>query len=178
MFFMDFATVRRLKARKFLMTLAGSVPAFNGPQAGALELTQPIQQGFHFWSEVLTIAFTTINSAGADDGVNQLTCQFKDGANQLGLSNTFIDLSTLAAPGRQRATGLAGDPSGQLATVGIPFPHLWLGTGSLIADLRNASNSANLFRATWNGYLIPESMINQFDAWAASAGAPGAMIGQ
>jgi hypothetical protein len=174
MFFMDFHTVRRLKARKFMYTLAGSVPAFNGPQAGALEITQPIQQGFHFWSEVLTISFSTLNNAGADDGVNQLTCQFKDGANQLGLSNTFVDLATLSAPGRQRSTGVVGDPSNQLATVGIPFPHLWLGTGSLIADLRNASNTANLFRATWNGYLIPESMIDQFDAWAAGPTAPAA----
>jgi hypothetical protein len=178
MFFMDFMTVRRLQARKFIYTLSGSVPAFNGAQAGALELTQPIQQGYHFWSEILTISFTTINSAGADDGVNQLTCQFKDGANQLGLSNTFVDIATIAAPGRQRATGLAGDPSNQLQTTGVPFPHLWVGTGSLIADLRNASNTANLFRATWNGYLIPESMINQFDQWAAGAGAPGAMIAQ
>jgi hypothetical protein len=178
MFFMDFPTVRSLQARKFAYTLSGLVPAFNGSQAGALELTQPIQQGFHFWSEVLTISFTTLNSAGADDGVNQLTCQFKDGANQIGLSNTFVDLSTLAAPGRQRATGVAGDPSNQLNTTGIPWPHLWLGTGALIADLRNASNTANQFRATWNGYLIPESMINRFDAWAAGPGGPGTMIAQ
>lgn len=178
MFFMDFGTVRRLKARKFAYTLSGSIPAFNGTQAGALELSEPVQQGFHFWSEILTISFTTLNSAGADDGVNQLTCQFKDGANQLGLTNTFVDLATLSAPGRQRATGIAGDPSNQLGTTGIPFPHLWLAQGSLIADLRNASNTANLFRCTWNGYLIPESMINQFDAWASGASAPGNMISQ
>lgn len=178
MFFMDFLTVRRLQARKFIYTLSGSVPAFNGAQAGALELTQPIQQGFHFWSEVLTISFTTLNSAGADDGVCTLTCQPKDGANQIGMSNTFVDLSTLSAPGRQRAVGVAGDPSNQLSTTGIPWPHLYLGTGALIADLRNSSNTANLFRATWNGYLIPESMIALFDSWAASANAPGTMIAQ
>lgn len=176
MFFMDFLTVRRLKARKFAYTLSGTVPAFNGAQAGALELSEPIQQGFHFWSEIMTLTFTTINSAGADDGVNQLTCQFKDGANQLGLTNTFVDLATLSAPGRQRATGLAGDPSNQLATVGIPFPHLWMAQGALIADLRNASNTANLFRATWNGYLIPESMISLFDSWASSPASPGYMV--
>ena len=175
MFFMDFMTVRRLKARKFAYTLAGSVPAFNGPQAGALELSEPIQQGFHFWSEIMTISFTTLNSAGADDGVSQLTCQFKDGANQLGLSNTFVDLATISAPGRQRSTGVAGDPSNQLQTTGVPWPHLWLGTGAIIADMRNASNTANMVDLTWNGYLIPESMINQFDAWAGSAMAPGSM---
>lgn len=178
MFFMDFATVRRLQARKFAYTLSGSIPAFNGAQAGALELNQNIQQGFHFWSEVMTLSFTTLNSAGADDGVCTLTGQFKDGANQIGLSNTFVDLSTLAAPGRQRAVGVAGDPSNQLNTTGIPWPHLYLGTGAIIVDLRNSSNTANLFRGTWNGYLIPESMINQFDAWAASPMAPGAMISQ
>ncbi len=172
MFFMDFQTVRRLSARKFMVTLSGLAPAFNGPQAGVLELIQPIQQGFHFWSEILTISFTTLNNAGADDGVNRLTCQFKDGANQLGLSNTFVDLSTLAAPGRQRSIGVAGDPSNQLATVGIPFPHLWLGTGSVNADLRNSSNTANEFRATLNGYLIPESKIALFDQWVGGPMSP------
>lgn len=177
MFFMDFLTVRRLQARRFSYTLTGAVPAANGGNAGALEINLSIQTGFHFWSEVLTVSFTTVNSAGVDDGVNQLTCQFKDGANQIGLSNTFVDLSTISAPGRQRATGLAGDPSNQLATTGIPFPHLWLGTGSIIADLRNASNTANQFRATFGGYLIPESKIAEFDAYAASASGPGNMIG-
>lgn len=169
MFFMDFPTVRRLEAKKFMYTLSGTIPAANSSSAGALELSTPIQQGFSFWSEVLTIAFTTVNSDGDDDGVNYLTAQFKDGANQLALSNTFIDLATLAAPGRQRAIGVAGDPSNQLATVGIPFPHLWLSTGQLIADVRNASNTENELRITWNGYLISDSKMAQFDQWAAGA---------
>ncbi len=169
MFFMDFPTVRRLSAKKFMYTLSGAIPAANGSSAGALEISTPIQQGFSFWSEIMTISFTTLASNGDDDGVCPLTVQFKDGANQLGLSNTFIDLSTLAAPGRQRAIGVDGDPSNQLATAGIPFPHLWLGTGTLIADVRNASNTENQFRVTWNGYLIPDSLMSQFDQWAASS---------
>lgn len=176
MFFMDFQTVRRLQARKFMVTLSGSVPAFNGPQAGVLELIQPIQQGFHFWSEILTLTFTTLDNAGADDGVNRLTAQFKDGANQLGLSNTFIDLATLSAPGRQGSVGVAGNPSNQLATVGIPFPHLWLGTGSVNIDLRNSSNTANQFRCTLNGYLIPESRIALFDQWMGGPASPASDI--
>lgn len=170
MYFMDFATVRRLGAQKFLYTLSGVIPAANGASAGALELSTPIQQGFSFWSEVLTVAFTTLASGGTDDGVNYITTQFKDGANQLGLSNAFIDLATLAAPGRQRSIGVAGDPSNQLATIGIPWPHLWLSTGTIIADNRNASNTANQLRLTWNGYLIPDSKMAQFDQWAAGAG--------
>jgi hypothetical protein len=178
MYFMDYATLRALDARKFLVELEGDVPAHNSSSAGALELNQPIQQGFHFWSEVLTLAFTTLADDGTDDGVNYLTAQFKDGANQLALSNTFIDLATLAAPGRQRAVGVSGDPSNQLATTGIPFPHLWLATGAVIVDLRNASNTANHFVMTLNGYLIPEAKLAAFDNWArAQMAAPGAMAG-
>lgn len=176
MFFMPFETVRRLRAKKFVYTLSATIPAFNGPQAGALEVTALIQDGFHFWSEVMTISFSTLNSAGVDDGVNRLTCQFRDNANQLGLSNTFVDLSTLAAPGRQRSNGVAGDPSGQLQTVGIPWPHLYAATGAVACDVRNSSNTANTFRATFNGYLIPISALSDFDAWAAGAMDP-AVIG-
>lgn len=168
MFFMDFQTVRRLRARKFVYTLQGSVPAFNGAQAGAVEFSDTIQTGFSFWSELLTISFTTLNSAGADDGVCTLSCQFKDGANQVGLSNTFVDLSTLSAPGRQRAVGVAGDPSNQLAA-SIPWPHLYLATGQIQVDLRNSSNTANLFKGTWNGYLVPDSSLAAFDQWVSVA---------
>lgn len=168
MFFMDFATARRLEARKFAYTLAGTVPAFNGPQAGAISLEEKIQQGFNFWSELMAISYTTLNNAGADDGVSVITVQFRDGANQLGMSNTFIDVATIAAPGRQRAVGVAGDPSNALAVPGgIPYPHLWAGTGSILADLRGSSNTANIFRVTFQGYLIPEKNMALFDQWIA-----------
>lgn len=166
MFFMDFATARRLEAKKFLYTLAGSAPALNGGNAGAILIEEKIQQGYHFWSELLAITFTTLANAGTDDGVNYLSCQFKDGANQLGLSNTFVDLATIAAPGRVRSVGVAGDAGQSLAIDGgVPWPHLWLGTGSIQADLRNGSNTANLFKCTFHGYLIPERNIELFDRW-------------
>lgn len=169
MFFMDFATARRLEARKFAYTLVGSIPALNGASAGALQLEEKIQTGFCFWSELMAIAYTTLNSAGADDGVSHLSVQFKDGANQISMSNTFIDVATIAAPGRQRALGIAGDPSNALAVPGgIPYPHLWLASGAIFADCRNDSNTANLFKATFQGYLIPEKNMPAFDAWLSS----------
>ena len=177
MYFMDFFTLRRLQARKFLYTLSGSIPALNSAQAGAFELTATIQTGFAFWCEVMTVAFTTLNSDGTDTGVSQVSGQFKDGANQLGLSNTFVDLATLSAPGRQRSVGVAGDPSNQLNTTGIPWPHLYLGTGAISVDCRNASNTANTVKFTFNGYLIPDSMMDLFDQWASGPSAPGSMVG-
>jgi len=174
MFFMDMATVWRLRATKFYYTLAGLIPALNGPQAGRSELQQNIQAGFHFWCELLTVSFSTVNSAGVDDGVCTLSAQFKDGANQVGLSNTFVNLSLLSAPGRQRSVGLAGDPSNQLATPGLPWPHLYIETGGIITDLSNASNSPNQVNLGYSGYLIPVSMLGKFDAWLSSQMSPAA----
>lgn len=176
MFFMDFATVRRLEGRVFKYTLAGSVPALNSASAGALQLEEKVQAGFYFWSELLAILFTTLNNAGADDGVSHLGVQFKDGGNQISMSNTFVDVATVAAPGRQRALGVAGDPSNALAVPGgVPYPHLWAPSGSIFADLRNDSNTANVFKATFSGYLIPERNIGLFDDWLSRQGQPGTL---
>lgn len=168
MFFMSLNAMRMLNASKFVYTLAGAVPAFNSANAGRTQLQENIQAGFHFWCELLTISFTTVNSAGVDDGVCTLSAQFRDGANQVGLSNTFVDLSLLSAPGRQRTVGLAGDPSNQLDTPGIPWPYLYLETGGIIADISNISNTANDVKMAFNGYLIPRDKMAQFDAWLNS----------
>lgn len=166
MFFMDFATARRLQATKFVYTLAGSVPALNAGNGGALLIEEKIQAGYGFWSELLAMTFTTLANDGTDDGVNYITTQFRDGAVQLAMSNAAVDIATLAAPGRQRAIGVAGDPSNSLQVDGgVPWPHLWAPNGSIQADCRNGSNTANLFRATFHGYLIPERNMTLFDQW-------------
>jgi len=148
--------------------LADVIPAFNSPNAGRGQLSESIQAGYHFWCELLTISFSTLNSAGADDGVCTLSGQFRDGANQVGLSNTFVNLSLLSAPGRQRSAGIAGDPSNQLNTPGIPWPYLYMETGGIIVDVSNTSNTENLVDMAFNGYLIPRDKLAQFDAWLNS----------
>jgi hypothetical protein len=165
MFFMDFQVARLLEARKFLISLSGLIPAANSSQAGSLSVEERIQTSFNFWSELVGISYTTLNSDGTDTGVNHLTCQFADGANQLALSNTFVDLTTIALPGRQRSVGVAGDPSLGLAAPGLPWPHLWLGSGSIIASVKNDSNTANNFWATFSGYMIPDAKMQLFDQW-------------
>jgi hypothetical protein len=167
-FFMDFGTMRRLGAREFKHHLAGTAPAANGPNAGGLPLESKIQTGFDFWSEMLTISYSTLDNAGADDGVNRLFVQFVDGANQLGMSNVEIDAVTIAAPGRQRAIGIAGNAGQSLNIPGVPYPHLWEGTGSIIANVRNTSNTANTIAITFGGYLIPAASRAAFDQWLLS----------
>lgn len=144
--------IARLEARFFQYALESTVPALGQdlPQ-------KQIQNGFHFWSESLTITYSTlVDSDGAsDDGACQLSAQFKSGSNQIGLSNDFIDLATIATPGRQRFTGVTGDPSLPLHIQGFPWPYLYEATGSIIADLRNAASYANAVKMVWTGFLIP-----------------------
>lgn len=169
MFFMDFATQRRLGAYKFALSVRGDVPAANGSSAGAFLAESKLQQNWSFWSELLAISYTTLEdseSGDVDDGVNHLSCQFMDGANQLALSNDFVGLATIAAPGRQRAPGVSGDPSNALAIDGgIPWPHLYLSTGSVKMDMRNDADTVNSFEAVYNGYLIPDANLGLFDQW-------------
>lgn len=170
MFFMDFATARRLGAKKFVYGLRKTVPAANGGNAGAAMAEEKLQQGWSFWSELLAISFTTKNlddeSAIVDDGVNHLTAKIEDGATQLALCNDFLDIVTIAAPGRQRSVGVAGDPGNALAIDGgVPWPHLWMSTGSIKVDLRNDVNTPNNFDCAFHGYLIPDVNLHLFDQW-------------
>lgn len=144
--------IARTGARFFQYALQSTI----NPAVLASDTPQKqIQNGFHFWSEFLTITYNTLSDAGADDGVNRFTAQFKSGANQIGLSNDFIDLATIATPGRQRTIGVAGDPSQPLHIQGLPWPYLYESNGSIIVDLRKSGTSTQTVKFVWTGFLIP-----------------------
>lgn len=142
--------IARLEARFFQYALSSTIAG-----AGSDLPQKQIQNGFHFWSEFLTVTYNTLSDGGADDGVNRFTAQFKSGSNQIGLSNDFIDLATIATPGRQRTIGVAGDPSLPLHIQGFPWPYLYEATGSIIVDLRKTGTSTQTVRFVWTGFLIP-----------------------
>jgi len=152
--FLDIQTQARLHARFFQYSI------LSAPLAAVLQdLPQKqIQNGFHFWSEFMTITYNTVTVAGADDGVCQLSAQFKSGSNQIGLSNYFIDLATVATPGRQRTVAVAGDPSNGLQIQGFPWPYLYEAAGAIIVDLRKSIAAAITTKFVWTGFLIPTYM--------------------
>lgn len=146
--------IARMDARFFQYALSSTIAG-----AGSDLPQKQIQNGFHFWSEFLTMTYNTLSDGGADDGVNRFTAQFKSGANQIGLSNDLIDLATIAAPGRQRTVGVAGDPSLPLHIQGLPWPYLYEATGSIIVDLRKSGTSTQTIRFVWTGFLIPVAKV-------------------
>lgn len=142
--------IARMEARFFQYALNSTIIGVGSdlPQ-------KQIQNGFHFWSEFLTVTYNTVSDAGLDDGVNRFSAQFKSGANQIGLSNDLIDLATIATPGRQRTAALAGDPNQTLQVQGFPWPYLYEATGSIVVDLRKAGTSTQTVRFVWTGFLVP-----------------------
>lgn len=147
--------IARMEARFFQYALSSTI-------AGASsDLPQKqIQNGFHFWSKILTITYNTLADGGAvDDGVNRFSAQFKSGSNQIALSNDLIDLATIATPGRQRTIGIAGDASQGLAIQGFPWPYLYEATGSIMVDLRKSGTSTQTVRFVWTGFLIPVGKV-------------------
>lgn len=156
----------RLQARFFQYRINESLDS-----SGNKIPQKAIQSGFHFWSEFLTIAYTTLDDAGLDDGVSHISMKFFTGANQIALGNDPIDVATIATPGRQRSVGVAGDPSQGLGVQGFPMPYLWEATGSIGAELSCDSATANSIEMVWTGFLIPTRLCpTAQDFWELLAG--------
>jgi hypothetical protein len=153
----------RFGARFFQYTVSSTIIGVGSDLA-----QKQIQNGFHFWSEVLCITFNTLaDGGGTDDGVNRFSVQFKSGSNQIGLSNDFIDLATIAVPGRQRTIGVAGDAGNTLQVQGFPWPYLYEATGSVIADVRKIGTSTQTVKFVWTGFLIPVATCPQAEDFYA-----------
>lgn len=151
--------IARLGARFFQYNVEGTLP-----YSGALRtlLQVQIQVGYHFWAEQLNIVFNTLateDEETVDTGVCDFSALFKSGGNAVALANDFLDLATIAIPGRQRTAGVAGDPSNGLYEQGFPFPYFFEGSGSIQVELQKAATGpAETAKFVWTGFLIPQSI--------------------
>lgn len=163
--------ISMMNARFFQYALSATLP--NNGASNTL-VQQSIQAGFHFFSELLTITYTTLNDEDPveDDGVCNFSGQFRSGSNQIGLSNGQIDLATIAVPGRQRAAdaagaAIAGDPSLGLNVQGFPWPYLYETNGSIQVDLSKVGVTSETVRFVWTGWLIPIQVVRDAQAFYA-----------
>ncbi len=84
---------------------AGTVPA-----SSTLTEDIVINNDVHFVSETMTGWYTTLIVGGADGGASQISAVIKLVA-KYDLYYDAIDLASFLSPGRQRSSGVAGDPS-------------------------------------------------------------------
>ena len=163
--FLPLVAQAAMEARFFQYEFQATVPAL-----GTAFPTKQIQNGFHFFCEMLTLSYPTVN-AGVDDGVTRLSGVFKSGTNQIGLSSGAINFANIAVPGRQRTVGLAGDPSQGINIPGFPWPYLYESSGSISCDVSNAASVAAIVDFTFTGFLIPTYKIpsaSDFWNWLAN----------
>lgn len=153
-----------MDARFFQYELQDTLPA-NGSGIGLPQ--KQIQSGFHFWSEQLNMVYTTLANDGSDDGVCRFSAAFRSGANQIALGTGRMDLSTIAVPGRQRAVGVAGDPSLGLNVSGFPWFYFYESGGTIVVDLAKVGTTVETIRFVWTGWLIPTSRVADAQAFYA-----------
>lgn len=134
---------------------------------GAKLINIDITSDAHFYSEVLTITYNTLDDNGDDDGVNHLSVRITDGDIRRELNTDFIDLANIAVPGRQRTTGIPGDPSSELHVPGFPWPYLWSANGAIQLDTRNDSESEINVTYQFHGFKFPVSVFGAIEALSA-----------
>ena len=118
------------------------------------EVPVGISGSYWFWCESLTISYTTKVAGPADDGAPQSSLKISDEGRDIGLfggsNNGFIPVELLASPGRQRVTGLAGDPSNNLFYP-QPFEHLFKAVSNIRVTGKTTADFENIIKVCFNG---------------------------
>lgn len=150
------AFLTEIGARKFLYPLIGTITPLS--TSGSVFLERVVQNDADFLCLSMSCTYQTKFTGPVDDGVNRLTAKFKDGGSQITLVDDFVDLATIASPGRQRSVGLAGDPSQGLNIPGWPWLHLYPANGAIQIELRNSSTQSLDVSFTFDGFKVPREM--------------------
>lgn len=98
----------------------------------------------------ITGEFQTLDDAGADDGVNHLSCRLNDTGRSLKLFEEFIPCSLFLSPGRTRTSGVAGDPSNQLFFPN-EFDYTFIPNSTIELEMKNDSQTSNLVKFCFHG---------------------------
>ncbi len=98
-----------------------------------------------------TGGFTTLDDAGADDGVNHLSVRITDTGYSKPLFNEEIPMYLFMSPGRQRTTAIAGDPGNSLFYP-IDFEYTFIANANIKMILTNDSDTANRFDWLFMGF--------------------------
>ena len=132
---------RRLQWLSFSVSIAANS---SGTQ------TVLISDDGHFRSFYLGGQFTTLTAEDTDGGACLVSVQLHDNGRNWDLFDNLIPMSLFCTPGRQRASGVAGDPSNPLFEP-IEFPHTFLAGTSIRVDYTNAAAYANTIWLVWYG---------------------------
>lgn len=139
-----------VSSRQELIDLKTVVDWFNYPGRGDVlpsssqrsEINIGVSASHDFQCLYMTIAFTTL-SGGNDIGTCPISMRLTDEGSQTIIINEFVNLATIATPGRVRSSGVAGDPGNQLFYP-MPFEHTFQAKANIkIEFISNATADTN-----------------------------------
>lgn len=107
----------------------------------------------HFKSYYLGGQYTTLTAETTDGGACLMSVKITDNGRRWEIFDNLIPMSLFCSPGRQRSSGVAGDPSNPLFYP-IEFPYIFLAGTSIKIEWTNAAAYANTFWLIWYGDII------------------------
>lgn len=96
----------------------------------------------HFKSYYLGGQYTTLTAQSTDGGACQVSIRIVDNGRRWNILDNLAPMSLFCSPGRQRSSGVAGDPSNPLFYP-VEFPYIFLAGTSISIEYANAAAYAN-----------------------------------
>ena len=113
------------------------------------------------WMKKMTGSFSTLKDDGGgniiDDGVCYLRAKLIDGATDKALTNDYVPLNLLLAPGHVKdatATNNGAIATPQIFLLPYSWEYIWAKDASIIMKVKNDSDVANNFKALFHGFRI------------------------
>lgn len=94
--------------------------------------------------------YTTLTGEETDGGACTVSVKIHDNGRRWDIIDNLVPMSLFCSPGRQRSSGVAGDPSNPLFYP-IEFPYMFLAGTSIRVEYSNSSDFANQIWLIWYG---------------------------
>lgn len=107
----------------------------------------------HFKSYYLGGMYSTLAGQTTDGGACQISVKIVDNGRRWDILDNLTPMSLFCSPGRQRSSGVAGDPGNPLFYP-IEFPYIFLAGTTIRVEYANAAAYANDLWLIWYGDKI------------------------
>lgn len=117
-----------------------------------------ISDDAHFLCRYLGGEFTTLTAIGTDGGANGISIKITDNGKSYPMFDNLIPISLFCSPGRQRQSGVAGDPSNPLF-VPIEFYHPFNAGTSIQIEWANNLAYKNVLTLVFYGEWVAREPV-------------------
>jgi len=141
--------------RMLWLTFSKTVPA----NTSGSDVVQISDDG-HFKSYYLGGQFTSLTAEDTDGGACGINVKIHDNGRRWDIIDNLTPMSLFCSPGRQRSSGVAGDPSNPLFYP-VEFPYIFMAGTTIRVEYTNTLAYANTFWLIWYGEKLFKNNSSQ-----------------